>query len=110
MTATEAKKRFGQVLDHAAADLVILARRGKECVALTPASEARLCILSAYATGVITRSVAMRRLGYVWYGQLTDPMRDAGLPIQLPESVLQQMDKSLDTVFGKRAKGTKRRV
>lgn len=105
VTATEAKNRFGQVLSEASADLVLVTRRGKQAAALMAAGEARLCVLSAYATGVLTRTVAMRRLGYTWYGQLADAMAAAGLRIHLPEPVLQKMDQSLDAVFGKRSKG-----
>lgn len=99
VAATEAKNQLGQVIDDACADLVMLERHGKETVALMPAAEARLCILSAYATGVLSRSVAMIRLGYTWYGQLKDAMSAAGLRIQLPEPVQQQMDHSIDAVF-----------
>ncbi len=61
------------------------------------------CILSAYATGVLSRSVAMIRLGYIWYGPMKDAMSAAGLSIQLPEPVQQRMDHSIDAVFGEGA-------
>jgi antitoxin (DNA-binding transcriptional repressor) of toxin-antitoxin stability system len=100
VSATQAKNRFGQILEDASADLVLVARRGKASVALRPAAEARLCILSAYATGVLSRGVAMSRLGYTWYGQLTDAMSVTGLHIPIPEGAQHQMDQSLDAVFG----------
>jgi hypothetical protein len=56
--------------------------------------------LSSYATGEISRSEAMRRLGYTWYGQLQDALTAAGLQVELPGSVLQQMDASTDSAFG----------
>lgn len=62
----------------------------------------RLSVLNAYATGTMVRSAAMRRLGYVWYGQLTDAMAAARLHIRLPEPVRRKMDRSIDAVFGGR--------
>jgi hypothetical protein len=56
--------------------------------------------LSFYTRGEISRSEAMRRLGYTWYGQLKDSLTAAGLQAQLPETVLQHMDASINTVFG----------
>lgn len=36
-------------------------------------------ILSAYAHGTLSRSAAMKMLGYDWYGQLLDALADAGI-------------------------------
>ena len=38
-------------------------------------------VLRAYATGEISRSVAMERLGLTWYGELKDAMAQAGIEV-----------------------------
>lgn len=59
----------------------------------------RVHIMRAYTTGALSRGTAMCRLGFTWYGQLTDAMASAGLRIELPASVRQRMDRSIDAVF-----------
>ena len=63
VAATRAKNLFGQVIDDACVDLVMLERDSKEQVAVMPAAEARIGVLCSYAAGAMTRSTAMRRLG-----------------------------------------------
>lgn len=99
VSAREAKNLLGQVIDRATTDLVMIERHGKEAVALLPAAEARLSVLSAYAMGVLGRSVAMQRLGFTWYGQLLEAMQAAGLSVQVPAEAVRQMDAALDEIL-----------
>jgi hypothetical protein len=99
--ATHAKNLLGQVLDAACEDLVMLERHGKEQVALMPATEARLAILSAYSIGVMSRSTAMRRLGMTWYGQLLDAMQEARLRVAAPAESEELMAEDLERVLSR---------
>lgn len=99
VTLSAARSRLARVLDAARGDVVMIQRRRKDVVALMPVAEARLCILSAYAIGALSRSDAMRRLGFTWYGQLQNAMTSARLQIRLPRDVEERMDRSLEGVF-----------
>ncbi len=97
--ATQAKNLLGQVLDDACTDLVMLERHGKRQVALMPAEEAQMGVLSSYAIGVMPRSIAMKRLGFTWYGQLQDAMRLSGLSVQISADRQQGMGEEIERVL-----------
>ena len=83
--------------------MVILATHGKERVALMPVEEARMGILCSYASGVMSRSTAMKRLGMSWYGQLVDAMQAAGLSVQVDPKRHAAMVSEIVQVFEKAA-------
>ena len=98
--ATHAENLLGKVLDDACADLVMLERHGKEQVALMPAAEARLGVLSSYAVGAMSRSTAMKRLGLTWYGQLVDAMQAARLHVVVSGASEVLMTAEIEHVLG----------
>lgn len=46
---------------------------------MTADEQATLAVINDYATGVLSRTETMKRLGLIWYGQLYDAMEAAGL-------------------------------
>jgi len=98
--ATRAKNVLGQVFDDACSDLVMIERHGKEQIALMPANEARIGVLSSYAVGSMSRSTAMKRLGLSWYGQLTDAMRTAGLKVNVDTQKENLMVSDVEQLLG----------
>ena len=100
LTSTEAKRRFARTLKDACDRIVLINRRGKRSVAMMPAEEARIGILSMYALGRMSRAVAMERLGFDWYGQLVDAMAEANLRVQIPPDVHQAMVDDLVKLLG----------
>jgi hypothetical protein len=100
ITSTEARRCFGKVLDDAGEELVLIRRRGKPSMSMMLAEEARLGILCAYALGCVSRALAMKRLGYTWYGQLVDAMAAANLRIHIPPNVHEAMVDDLVKVLG----------
>lgn len=61
---------------------------------------AERAILEAYACGVLSRGVAMQRLGLDWYGDLLQRMNTHGIerPLASAEDIL-AMKRSADYVF-----------
>lgn len=74
ITATDAKKRFGEALDLLEKDSLLIERNGKPAAMVFAAEVGKKMVLSSYAHGTISRSAAMGMLGYDWYGQLLDAM------------------------------------
>ena len=79
----------------------MLERHGKEQVALMPAAEARLGVLSSYAVGAMPRDIAMERLGLTWCGDLVDGMQAAGLHVVVSSGSQALMTDELEQVMNK---------
>lgn len=79
ITATGARIRFGKALDSLEKDSLLITRNGRPAAMFFTAEDGRKLILTAYASGTISRSVAMKMLGYDWYGQLLDALAGAGI-------------------------------
>jgi hypothetical protein len=103
VNGTLAKNLLGEVLDDACGDLVLVERRGKPTVALMAENEARTAVLSAYAVGAMSRSVAMNRLGLTWYGELIDALSAANLKVAIDAETAAAMDRGLDALLEQRA-------
>ena len=60
-----------------------------------------LRVLQAYASGELSRTTAMERIGVDWYGDLLVRMNAAGLRVKEPSSAdKQRMRESVAKVFG----------
>lgn len=98
ITATDAKNRFGEVLDLLKGDSLLIERNGKPAAIVFAAEVGKKMVLSSYAHGTISRSAAMGMLGYDWYGQLLDAI--AAARIERP-SVSTNERKKMKTVLEK---------
>lgn len=101
IAATDIKSRLGDIfddLDRNPASSVLIERNKKPVAMLLPADMGKQIILGAYAHGSVSRSVAMRQLGYEWYGELLDAMAQAGIerPIVHGEEQQAMVNAALD--------------
>lgn len=80
MNATEAKNNFGKAMDVIASqDTVSIEKNGKAAGLLFPDEIGRKLILSGFISGVVPRDQAMKMLGFDWYGDLLDAVKEVGL-------------------------------
>jgi hypothetical protein len=104
ITATEAKNRLGEALAALESDSLLIERNGKPAALAFPVEDGVKMVLSAYAHGTISRSNAMRMLGYRWYGQLIDALSASG--IDRPSTPKGQRDQ-MSSLMAKAFKATK---
>lgn len=81
-TAQTIRGQLGNIFDDLESDpsaTVLIERNNKPVAMLLPASVGRMVILSSYAHGNVSRNMAMRQLGYKWYGELLDGLAQAGI-------------------------------
>lgn len=92
MTATEAKNRLGEVLSIPYGESVLIEKNGKPAFMVLKAQDAKVMILASYVQGVVSRSTAMRLLGFEWYGELLDALAEEGFKRpSVPEDRLNEM-------------------
>lgn len=87
MTATEVKNKLGDALSFPKDDSLLIEKNGKEAFMVFSAQLAKKMVLTSYANGAMSRSEAMKLLGFSWYGELLDALAEAGMsrPV-LPEN------------------------
>ena len=94
-TAQNVRSHLGNIFDALEKDSdtsVLIERNNKPVAMLLPAEVGRIAILAAYAHGSLSRSTAMKQLGYEWYGQLLDGLKEAGIARpSIPEKEMQEM-------------------
>ena len=61
---------------------------------------AKKTVLLSYAAGSLSRATAMKRLGFVWYGQLVDAMQAAGLRVQCSDEAVAKMVAEIEQLMG----------
>ena len=79
ISATEAKKRLGKYLNLADSESLLIETRGLPTHLVFNVKTGIRLVLGAFAEGVISRTEAMNLLGFEWYGQLLDAMRENGI-------------------------------
>ena len=79
ISATEAKKRFGKHLNLADNESLLIETRGLPTHLVFNVKTGIRLVLGAFAKGTISRTEAMGLLGFEWYGQLLDAMRENGI-------------------------------
>lgn len=72
MTATEVKNKLGEALSFSDDDSLLIEKNGKEAFMAFSAHVAKRMVLTSYAHGDLSRSEAMKLLGFNWYGELLD--------------------------------------
>lgn len=80
--ARDIKNQLGDIFDDLEknpSSSVLIERNKKPVALMLPHDMGRQVILAAYAHGSVSRNVAMRQLGYEWYGDLLDGMSRAGI-------------------------------
>lgn len=92
MTATEVKNKLGDALSFSDDESLLIEKNGKDAYMVFSVPTARTLILTSYSNGGISRSTAMKLLGFVWYGQMLDALTDANIEApSLPERELDAM-------------------
>ncbi len=92
MTATEVKNKLGDALSFSDDESLLIEKNGKDAYMVFSAQTAKTMILTSYVSGGISRSTAMKLLGFVWYGQMLDALSDANMEApSLPERELNTM-------------------
>ncbi|WP_410960652.1 hypothetical protein, partial [Salmonella sp. SAL4357] len=74
LASATAKAHLAEVFDnleHDHNESVLIERNKKPAAFVFAPGVGRLMVLAAYAQGVVSRSVAMKLLGLIWFGQLT---------------------------------------
>lgn len=100
ITATEAKNRLGEALALLDQDSLLIEKNGKPAVLAFPVEDGITMVLSAYALGSISRSAAMKMLGYGWYGQLLDALAAVGIERpSAPDAQREQMRSVMEKAF-----------
>jgi len=77
MTATEVKNKLGDALSFSDDDSLLIEKNGKEAFMAFSVKMAKKMILTSYVHGGISRSEAMKLLGFDWYGDLLDALAAA---------------------------------
>ena len=122
--ATDAKNRFGDLLEASAAEPVLVTKNGNPIAYMVPADQfekfARLQplmavkraiseqnanvleVLKGFAIGKLPRRSVMRQLGLSWYGDLLEALCFAGLglPVVSKDQRKQMVKTFLDSVHG----------
>lgn len=57
-------------------------------------------VLSSYAIGQLSRTTAMKRLGFTWYGQLVDALQAAGVRVQFSDDAVARMVAEVEQLMG----------
>ena len=82
IAATEVKSQLGNIFDDLENDpssSILIERNKKPAAMILQPNVARQAILGAYAFGALSRNVAMKQLGFEWYGDLLDALAQAGI-------------------------------
>ena len=98
ISATEAKKRFGKHLNLADNESLLIETRGLPTHLVFNVKTGIRLVLGAFAKGAISRTEAMNLLGFEWYGQLLDAMRENGIgrwDALLDEKMRTELDRTL---------------
>ena len=92
MSATEVKNKIGDALSFPDDDSLLIEKNGKEAYIAFSAPTAKNMILTSYVNGGMSRSKAMKLMGFSWYGELLDALSDANMDVpSLPENELAVM-------------------
>lgn len=92
MTATEVKNKLGDALSFPDDESLLIEKNGKEAYMAFSAPTAKNMILTSYAHGGMSRSDAMKLMGFSWYGELLDALANANMKVpSLPENELAVM-------------------
>ena len=92
ISATEAKNRFGEHFNLAENESLLIETRGRPTHLVFNAKTGIRLVLGAFAEGTISPNDAMDLLGFKWYGELLDAMREHG--IDRGDSVLDSKTRS----------------
>lgn len=79
VSATKVRRRFGEYFTLADNDSLLIETRGTPTHRVFTAPMGLRLVLGAFASGAISRAEAMDLLGFEWYGQLLDAMRENGI-------------------------------
>ncbi len=77
MTATEVKNKLGDALSFPDDDSLLIEENGKEVFMAFSVQTAKRMILTSYVHGGLSRSEAMKLMGFDWYGDLLDALASA---------------------------------
>jgi len=82
LASATAKAHLSEIFDGLEQDRndsVMIERNKKPAAFVLAPDVGRLMVLAGYAQGVVSRSVAMKLLGMIWFGELTDALAEAGI-------------------------------
>ena len=79
ISATEAKNRFGKHFTLVDNESLLIESRSLPTHLVFNVKTGTRLVLGAFAGGSISRAEAMSLLGFEWYGQLLDSMRENGI-------------------------------
>lgn len=82
MTATDVKNKVGDAWSFSEDDSLLIERNGKEAFMAFSVNLAKKMVLTSYAGGMLSRSEAMKLMGFDWYGDLLDAL--AAAKIKMP--------------------------
>lgn len=77
MTATDVKNKVGDAWSFSEDDSLLIEKNGKEAFMAFSAQLAKKMVLTSYSSGMLSRSEAMKLMGFKWYGDLLDALADA---------------------------------
>ena len=93
ISSRKAKYNLAEVFTVHYGDSVLVQNDGRRRdVMIFNAEDAKVMILCSYVNGALKRHIAMRMLGFEWYGQLLDALIEKGFERpSLPEKQLDEM-------------------
>lgn len=103
MTATEVKNKLGDALSFSDDDSLLIEKNGKEAFMAFSAKLAKKMILTTYVHGEMSRSEAMKLLGFDWYGDLLDALAVA----KMNRPTLAEHERKTMIIFAKKILASK---
>ncbi|SJM90442.1 type II toxin-antitoxin system prevent-host-death family antitoxin [Crenothrix polyspora] len=109
-TATEAKQKFGELIDTARTEDITIIKNGRPFVLVSNALkepplpdvwEAKREIITRYFDGKINRTIAMKNGGYNLYRELLQDANYLAIPMpRLPNNEIKRMSDKLSEILG----------
>lgn len=81
LTSTALKNRFGSELRFDDNESLLIQKYGKDAYLVFTSETGKRLVLSAFATGYLSRADTMNLLGLDWYGSLLDELRQRNIPL-----------------------------
>lgn len=103
MTATEVKNKLGDALSFSDDDSLLIEKNGKEAFMAFSANMAKKMIMTSYAYGGLSRSEAMKLMGFSWYGELLDALVAA----KISKPSLPERERAVMSSYAKKVLGPK---
>ena len=103
MTATEVKNKLGDALSFPDDDSLLIEESGKEVFMAFSVQTAKKMILTSYVHGGLSRSEAMKLMGFDWYGDLLDALAST----KMDKPTLSEPERQAMTAYATKILGRK---